>query len=200
MLSTGFCSWVPFFWLPPRVHLQPPPALETLQSCQLGAAHAGQSRVSGTDVSLGLSLTVTHLVRLEGRAQGNSPQPKYRAGLPGASDALWCRKATQVVGNLPRQSPGKHREVGGQWPQWVLLQLVQRAGIETCSAACTYCSGGQGLPESCCCCADHTMSCLCICGSAHHTGIGLSPPAHPNRPGHPVASSSHVSKGSTMAR
>lgn len=200
VLSTGFCSWVPFSWLPPRVHLQPPPALETLQSCQLGAAHAGQSRVSGTDVSLGLSLTVTHLVRLEERAQGNSPQPKYRAGLPGASDALWCRKATQVAGNLPRQSPGKHREVGGQWPQWVLLQLVQRAGIETCSAACTYCSGGQGLPESCCCCADHTMSCLCICGSAHHTGIGLSPPAHPNRPGHPVASSSHMSKGSTMAR
>lgn len=114
VLSTGFCSWVPFFWLPPRVHLQPPPALETLQSCQLGAVHAGQSRVSGTDVSLGLSLTVTHLVRSDGRAQGNSPQPKYRAGLPGASDALWCRKAIQVVGNLPRQSPGKHREVRGQ--------------------------------------------------------------------------------------
>lgn len=96
------------------MHLQPPPALETLQSWQLRAVHAGQSRVSGTDVSLGLSLAVTHLVRSEGRAQGNSPQPKYRAGLPGASDALRCRKATQVAGNPPRDSPGKHREIRGQ--------------------------------------------------------------------------------------
>lgn len=199
--SPGFCSWVPFFWLPPQVHLQPPPALETLQSWQLRAVHTGQSRVSGTDVSLGLSLAVTHLVRSEGRAQGNSPQPKYRAGLPGASDVLRCRKATRVAGNLPRESPGKHRQLGDQPPHWVLLQLVQRAGLGSCRAACMCCSGGQELPESCCCCcAEHTMSCLCICGSAHHAGIELPPPAHSIRPGHAVASSSHVPKGSTMAR
>lgn len=81
---TGFYSWVLFFWLPPHVHLQPPSALETLQSWQLRVVHTGQGRVSGTDVSLGLSLAVTHLVRLERRAQGNSPQPKYRVGFPGA--------------------------------------------------------------------------------------------------------------------
>lgn len=72
---------------------------------------AGQSRVSGTDASLGLSLAVTHLFSLEGRAQGNSPQPKYRAGLPGASDMLRCRKATRVAGNLPAEMLEKCREM-----------------------------------------------------------------------------------------
>lgn len=72
---------------------------------------AGQSRVSGTDASLGLSLAVTHLFSSEGRARGNSPQPKYRAGLPGASDVLWCRKAIRVAGNLPREMLENHKEV-----------------------------------------------------------------------------------------
>lgn len=47
----------------------------------------------------------------------------------------------------------------------VLLQLVQRAGLGSCRPASTCCSGGEGLPESCCC-ADRTMSagCSCICG------------------------------------
>lgn len=100
--SPGCCS---FGCLPACTCSHLPPS-ETLQSCQLGAVRAGQSRVSGTDVSLGLSLAVTHLFSSEGRAQGNSPQPKYRAGLPGASDALCCRKAAQVAGNLPRERPG----------------------------------------------------------------------------------------------
>lgn len=110
------------------------PPSETLQSCQLRAVRAGQSRVSGTDVSLGLSLAVTHLFSSEGRAQGNSPQPKYRAGLPGASDALWCRKATWVAGNLLRERPGQCREVGepataaGFCSSWCREQVWGAAG------------------------------------------------------------------------
>lgn len=137
------------------------PPSQTLQSCQLRAVRTGQSRVSGTDVSLGLSLTVTHLFSLEGRAQGNSPQPKYRAGLPGASDTLLCRKATQVAGNLPRVQAGQ----GASSLSGVLCQLVQRAGLGSCRPTSMCCSGGEGLPGSCCS-ADLTVStgCSCICG------------------------------------
>lgn len=191
---------MPFLWLSPHVHLQPPPALEMLQSWQLRAVHAGQSRVSGTDVSLGLSLTVTHLVRSEGRAQGNSPQPKYRAGLPGACDALRCRKGHLGGGESAWRQPRETQ--GDQGPVTTVGFAAASAerGLGSCRAACMCCSGGRELPEICCCCADHTMSCLCICGSAHHTGTGLPPPAHSFRPGHAVASSSHMPKVSTTAR
>lgn len=112
------------------------PPSEMQQSCQL---RAGQSRVSGTDVSLGLSLTVTHLFSSEGRAQGNSPQPKYRAGFPGTSDTPRCRKATRVAGNLPGERPRNCRVVREQLPQRVLLRLVHRAGLGSCRPASTCC-------------------------------------------------------------
>lgn len=121
--APGCCS---FGCLPVCTCSHLPPS-EMLQSCQLRAVRTGQSRVSGTNVSLGLSLAVTHLFSSEGRAQGNSPQPKYRAGLPGASDALPCRKATRVAGNLSCR-------VQGGWEasscNAVLLWLVQREEME----------------------------------------------------------------------
>lgn len=51
---------------------------------------------------------------------------------------------------------------GASYRSGVLLQLVQRAGLGSCRPASTCCSGGERLPESCCC-ADHTMSTGCSC-------------------------------------
>lgn len=155
--TPGCCS---FGCLPVCTCSHLPPS-ETLQSCQLGAVRTGQSRVSGTNVSLGLSLAVTHLFSSEGRAQGNSSQPKYRAGLPGASEARPCRKATRVAGNRSRRVQG-----GGEAGSCstVLLWLVQRAGRGRWRPANVCCLGGERLPESS---ADHavTTSCSHTCSS-----------------------------------
>lgn len=68
----------------------------------------GQGRVSGTDASLGLSLTMTHLFQLGKESPGEfSPRPKYRAGLPDSSATLPRRKAIEVAGNVPGERWGQ---------------------------------------------------------------------------------------------